>query len=332
MERTTILAILILSFLASSCYYEAGMEGRQEVKFSAESNYSCTPATRTGYASDAGEAVIGGKERIDWVEGDKIRICNLSGLQVADYSVSAPSEGENGTSVASITEILDPILWTGTGKNTFVAVYPSDAMDSEGVVSPSIPVRQTVTRIGSGNRFKPDMNYAYMVAKATASKRGAFVNLPFYPAMTAFEFGLKLVDGSSRSVTVNGFEMVSVSEGVTKPTALAGTFTWNPVTGEYYCTDWIEKVNDRIAVSFEGEAVTVSGGDVLRFTVFALPQDLTGLKVTFKLSVGDRTLSLKQGGEWTVFEACRKYVISTPAVNPGTGNTEPQNPPEEGEW
>ena len=120
------------------------------ITFSASAGYA--PETRTVFSGDiSGESQT--FERIDWVNGDCIRICSAeagtaAGEHEADYAVTASSAG-GARSLAAVKSDA-PLRW-GAGANTFYAVYPAPGSDgadpaltlTPGTVEAVIPATQT---------------------------------------------------------------------------------------------------------------------------------------------------------------------------------------------
>lgn len=300
-----------------SCYYEAGEieTTEQEVVFSAATQYENLPETRTVYSGDLVDVSGANRERIDWVAGtDKIKILNANTQAVATYTVGTPS-ATNEKSVADVTADATKLTWSGDGNaNTFYAVYPSTANSDAAThtFGASIPADQsaqneTHTGVNSGGTYtNPVMSQlAYMVAKVENAPSGQNVTLPFYPAMTAFEFNVAFANDGGDAPTITSFDMVS------EASALTGNWSWNGST--FTCPARSAGNNDKITVNFTGGR-QVTAANPLKFTVFALPQNITQVKLVFHLTSGDKTLSLKQSGAWTVFDACKKYRITTPGL------------------
>lgn len=310
-----------------SCYYEAGEieTTEQEVVFSAATQYENLPETRTIYSGQYFDISGNHRERIDWVAGtDKIKILNGNTGDVATYTVGTPS-ASNERSVADVTADASRLTWSTDGNpNTFYAVYPSTAsvVAASHTFSGTIVADQSaqteshtgVTLPGSttgGTYTNPVMSeQAFMVAKVQASS-GSNVTLPFYPAMTAFEFNVVIANDGGTDATITSFDMSSTHD------ALTGSWSWDGST--FTCPARSAGNNDKITVNFTGGR-TISASNPLKFTVFALPQNLTEVKLTFHLTSGDKTLSLKTGGVWDTFQACKKYRITTPGL------------PTDGEW
>ena len=285
-----------------------------EVIFSAATQYENLPETRTVYSGDLVDVSGANRERIDWVAGtDKIKILNANTQEVATYTVGTPAASSE-KSVADVTADAAKLAWSNESTNTFYAVYPSTANADAAThtFGAAIPADQSVqnethTGVNNGGTYtNPVMSQlAYMVAKVENAPSGQNVTLPFYPAMTAFEFNVAFANDGGDAPTITSFDMVS------EASALTGNWSWNGST--FTCPARSAGNNDKITVNFTGGR-QVTTANPLKFTVFALPQNITQVKLVFHLTSGDKTLSLKQSGAWTVFNACKKYRITTPGL------------------
>lgn len=307
-----------IAFVACSVEPEIGTTG-ERVVFGASISYPNLAETRTVYSGELVE--VGGRavERIDWVAGsDEVAILNSTRGEAAVYTVGTPdASGEK--SAASLTFASGDGMFWAPGTNTFLSVYPATAL-SDGTFGGNIPKVQPQT---DSNALKtastpPMSQLAYMVARKD-TPRVDNVTLGYTPAMTAFEIELALAQAEgTRPPTISRLELFA-SGAANGEAALTGDWTWD---GESFsCPDLEAGVNDTIRVDFP-EGTPVSTGSPLRLTVFALPHDLTGLRLRLTLSSGVRTLSLKDkdSGEWTVFAGRKKYRITTPGV-PGDAVT-----------
>ena len=308
--RISALAALVcgLAYVVSSCEQkEEFEEPEQEVVFAAATTYNNLPETRTIYSGDLVEVNGVNMERIDWVAGtDKIKVLNSNTGSAAVYTVGTPSTS-GVKSEAPVTPDGAKLTWGSEATNTFYGVYPSTAMDASNVIGASIPAVQPQTEshtgANSGGTFtNPTMSqYAYMVAKVTANN-GENVTLPFTPAMTAFEFKVGLA-GTTGTATVKKFEMTSSAK------ALTGDWTWDGATETFTCPSRVPGTNDKITVNFS-PAATSTASAPLRFTIFARPQDLSGVTITFTLSDDTaRSLTLPN-----TFLGTKKYRITTPGL------------------
>ena len=185
------------------------------VMFGANTYYKNGEETRTIY-SDAeitvGESV---KERINWVEGDKIQIyCNQSAVALdAVYSIYNPQIGENPVqSVAPVHLVSEQGLkWGTTDTHIFHGIYPpektvSDTPENINAVRnyPFVTNRNDggsgytgeslkfITTIPKRQPYPVDITLAGMVATTVAPlSESGNVTMIFYPIVTTLQFDLK---------------------------------------------------------------------------------------------------------------------------------------------
>ena len=176
----------------------------------------------------------------------------------------------------------------------------------------TITATQTLTLQQSSGIYQPDMNTAYMWASASGqSTQTEPVELAFHPAVTAFQFTV----GSPKALTFYSFEMSSSSQSLTGQVyAVISSSTSCAYTCPARTT-----ANSVISVTFNGTTgIALPAGDSLKFTVSAMPQNLTNMSIKFVTSDGTRKLALNEnvGGTMQpyVFEATKKYRITNMEV------------------
>lgn len=282
-----------------------------------------TSGTRTSYSGegerDTHDLLV--RERIDWTDGDLIRVYSPQAAQsngsthYADYTVdSHETVGTPGAQLTSratvvVAEGTSDLYWSGESEHTFYAVYPSPntpgftagrTLEQDGMVfAPEtvgedevmtftgvIPVAQTVTRKNATeNVWLPDMRPAYMLATASSTQAAATENgikLQFIPKFSAFEFEVSA--GEFPSVTLTEFSLTAAS-GI--------------LTGEFKIYDKDETTTadnfhttiygvDDANVTNGGQTITVDFGTggitfsgTMQITVLALPQTVSGVTVSF---------------------------------------------------
>lgn len=268
-----------------------------EILFGARAGFeNSDPDTKTAY-SGATYDVEGKKyERIDWVANDKIEIYCPQAINgpTSHYSV-VESNNENGkNSFASLLRVgASSLQWGDDVEHHFYAMYPSTDMFSddaaEGIfmnvgngkveINGLIPTKQNPIEIVSQkdeennlNHYvaKPDMRFAYMVAKSAAERTQESVSLSFIPLVTAVEIELKNV--TDAIVSVGTIEISS-------ETPIAGAFTADLMnwTSTYpNCvttgTDKSITVKTRLKQASGNEyPVPLMKNETLKFTVFMLP-------------------------------------------------------------
>ena len=167
-----------------------------------------------------------------------------------------------------------------------------------------------------------DMSNAWMFACKEDAPSGEKVQLDFYPAFTAFELTLTADSDYDGDITVKKVELISETGlagnvaatlvtgtrpntvGTASHTIGASTYVCTPATGNLtYTLPADTKVNKTSSVTF---------------TVFALPQNIAGLKLKFYVKVDGEDASftgtLSKGGQPITFGACEKHRIKGVAV------------------
>lgn len=257
-------------------------------------------------------------ERIDWIENDKIEIYSPEAenpysetsksthYRVTGFSVGDENAGETGkgSDYAQLANVGDAGLrWNGTQIHNFYAMYPSSEMfraadgklpstieagvkmglDKEGkkvMVYGVIPSSQQpeVTAVTGGYVAKPDMDYAYMVAKTSVDpKESNSVKLSFVPIVTAVE--VELVNNSGDIISIGEIQLASEEQ-------IHGEFTADLSSswpnGYPTCVN-IAKALPENATTYDIQIstymksednyhpVTLQDGEFMKFTAFLLP-------------------------------------------------------------
>lgn len=321
-----------------------------EVVFGASASFEKSgKTTKTDYSGD----IIDGYERVNWVNGDQVYIycSHEDGDQSAHYKITGldpeDSESKNHTATLSKNYDVNPngISWKDVTKpHTFYAMYPAPntfrkdqfdeagniistsysahlSIDANNVVEGFIPVNQDPISLSTGTARvgKPNMDYAYMIAKQTVNdgvihEDGVF--LSFRPIVTAVEFTLVAQD----PVTISNVQIFS-----TTGAPICGPFTTDltgygtnedyPVCSSGSLTDKYENMNfSSINVSLyerDGDgnptsaSITLNSGESVTFTVFMLPVDISNLSIRVDAH-GYKTANL---GNAVSFEAHKKHYV-----------------------
>lgn len=315
--------VTALSAVLFSCTKEPGVGDGIRFRASAYGP-SGSPSTKTVYGSIDNTSQT--YQMLNWVEGDKVRIYSpQAGLQEDaenhfDDCVVDGVTADGNTSVATVSSTHgNGLVWGEENPHYFYAVYPSPAVNSnitieEGTgnavtVTGTIPATQTLTW-PSGDYSgastvvgTPDMNYAYMYA-STSSTPSSSVDLTFQQAFTAFQ--IEVSGASATPVTVSSFTLSSTSS------ALSGTFTLaiNTLTPSFTGPAYSSGTNNTVGCTLNGGTpVSLTSGNTLILTVFALPFDLSNLSISFVTDTGTRTLLLSSSGSPISFDARKKYRI-----------------------
>ena len=293
-------------------------EDGSEVIFGARAGFENGKTnSRTEYSGI--EYTYNGKsyERIDWVfDTDKVEIYCPQGANTTSshyYVRNASIDPDNNTPNADTeTDHLNDysyleristegsIQWNGDGVHDFYAMYPSSMMFTEdptktletGVylkettVTGVVPFsQQPLEVIGEGGHYvaKPNMNFAYMVAKSQAKRAQGSVDLTFVPIVTAVEMTLQYPENGTSAIHIGEIQVTSSKPITGKFTAdLAG---WDPAEGYPTCTNDANNVIETIQITTRikngntYEPIKLDKGNTLTFTVFLLPgsnvEDLT---------------------------------------------------------
>lgn len=275
--------------------------------------------TRTVYTGKT--YTIDGKtyERVDWVEGDQIRIfCKeaqnpAEGVNYSDYKI-VRHENAAGKDYGYL-ERVNPngsLQWGDPSKkHTFYAFYPSPAQNSQLEMSDNwakgvVPMEQTpleITTTDDKNYVaKPNMDYAFMTAKAVMEPGSSNeVNLSFKSMVTALE--LELEGPDQQTVNLTDIRISSDTENLTGPF----TCDLDKVATDGYpdCTI-LSTTDDRHTVNVSlvdknGKPFSLSGGQTLKVTVFLLPlDDYQALKISLQTAKGIKSHDLKKNDGTTM--------------------------------
>lgn len=245
----------------------------------------------------------GGKtfERIDWLDGqDEIQIfCpQAEGPNPSNYTINHSKDSDGQKDYAFLTRKGDSSLsWSGDDVHHFYAMYPAqslfekmettlhqgikmDGTTLQGIVPASQPT--TVTQNGLDWVAAPDMKYAYMAARSTATKEDGSVSLTFVPIVTALQVKMVLSEDSGESVSIA--EIQVAGDGVSGAFTADLSETGWPEGQTYPACANVGAGNGVITIStwMNNKPVTVAPGGSLTFTVFLRPgADYKNLKISY---------------------------------------------------
>lgn len=270
-----------------------------------------TKSSRTEYGdvSTDGKAI-----ELKWVKGDKILIaCPQVSQPVSgavEYQVNEQHAITDGSYTAKDeTTSLSPTSMPGlqwgdvTTAHNFYGIYPSAndvnqfALDEvadgrhttfTGVLPQSQDPKE-IDRTSDGYVAKPNMDYAYMVAKTTnevVASEGVVsknVVLTFEPIVTALQFDIiaKHVSNEGTDVTINSINLYSKTKNI------SGEFTCNFNTKSVTVSD--ENGAKNVNMFFK-DGVTLKVNEHLNFTLFFLSngaEALNDMKVTFNYTTNN---------------------------------------------
>ena len=317
--------LVALALLASGCKKKSFIPSGP-VNFVISSQM---PVTKTAYSGE----IVEGRERIDWVSGDKLAIFmayvhdgsseEIDGYSILDYKVDNISTS-GAKSLATISPVDEPHVWQEDDEGdiwyVFAAVYPSPSIDDTWAnevdynkLGLTYPAVQTPTPKGDSGAdaltLLPDMKYAYMFAfPANPVRRtDTQVNMSLIPLFSAFEISISA--GDNDEINLTQFRLLSNAED--QPLARVMDLYSDVSTDE----------STSITVDLTGIKLT-RDGDPLTLTVFAYADGFSSLSLEFTGDeIGTRKLDLKDGDQWISFRAAYKHKIHGlyfPALDEGT--------------
>ena len=312
MNRYTVILPALLTVAAISCQRQPEPETAQDaIRFSAttESVMLEELDTRTVYSGQ----VVSGKERIEWVAGDRFHVYCPESRNVKSAAYTVVGETHTSGSVESQSTSLSPananatLTWNSGSSYRFYGRYPDptwsgapseSAYKGQSSVSTSftcvIPATQAPTRSGSSNTWLPDMKYAYMTAYATAARNAENITLPFTPVYNAFELTIPN-DYPSGTFAVSKVELIASAQ------RLNGTYQVTIADTPVPTVPAASTEADRTVTANFSPAVNIAPGasNAMVLTFFTCPVTVAGtasdnLSVRITLENGDvRTLPLK---------------------------------------
>lgn len=277
MKKARILFLLLAGvLLLAGCQKEGKIGGKDAIRFKASAN----PGTKTEYTG----VYDGGIERIYWNMDDPIRIFSNKaehryheGQHWADYQITEILGNGDKANINNVPGdgTGNGLVWDLKGDYEFYAIYPNLESDEGklGVLKANIPDEQEidVTATIPSTPMKYAVMTAFQKMTTTVDGEGGDINLEFSPAFTAFEFTFN----SDIPLKVSGFKLFSADDAP----AIAGDF-------EAIYTDGVlsydfSDASGHSVEAFFSEGFTIDERTPFTFTVFALPNDLSGLGIKF---------------------------------------------------
>lgn len=333
------LAIPALAFCLASCMHESFREHGSEIRFGAQSSSSSITKTVYSYHQETVSSKL--MERIDWVNGDMIRILSdqvTNTPKYFDYDLTLSENVAVKSFATAAPHGADHGLQWGSGTHTFFSLYPSPSTTSAGIQSGiSISLTggssatatailpadqsssaQTVTLDDNSTAvYYGNMNLAYMTAAAQVAE-GSDVTLSFKPMVTTFFVSVANTTGAP--LTLRKVELKSSSS------ALSGRFMVNmdkdnnrPGDYEYWDGDSWEsapvrtETNASIYATFSGQVIPVA--ESITVALFALPHEINNLTLTVTADeTGPVSLALKENDAFLSFAGEKKHNINNISV------------------
>lgn len=307
--KTLILAgVSLLALVSCQGLFVSDRTGRP-VTFSASSEVE--PVTKTAYSGE----VVNGRERINWVDKDPVRMImfthdqyNRSSNTETDtktyYVVDIQDDGQKSTGkVAAAGGFL---TWQEGKVHDFYSIYPGNYIGSVDI-GDNRTINLTLPSAQHGD-IATNMRYAYMAAihegYDTAGK-GSVV-LDYYPMVTTIYITLN--NATQDPITVR-----SVRIKDTSGQALVGTYTITSSGGTSPFTpqNWGETATSP-EVSVVLDDATLQPGGSTTCVIFLMPTrtyDPNALKLTVVTNGGISDISLANSGN-VQFQPCKKYNLA----------------------
>lgn len=306
--RTFILAGASLLALVSCDKLFMGDRTGKPVTFSASSDVDL--ATKTAYSGE----VIGGRERINWVDKDPVRMFMLTHDQWrgnADletktyYVVDIREEGDK--SVGKVAAAGAFLTWKENMVHDFYSIYPGNYIGSDEISSSSRKINLTLPSAQHGD-IATNMRYAYMAAiheGYETAGRGSVV-LDYYPMVTTVYITLN--NATQAPITVRSVRIKS-----TDGQALVGTYS---ITSTGGTTPFVPQSWGMTATSPEVSVVledaTLQPGGSTKCVIFLMPTttyNTNNLKLTVVTNGGISDISMANAGN-IQFQPCKKYNVA----------------------
>ena len=323
----SILALALAVIAVSSCQEKMkgfGFSKGEAVKFSVGTAGSSTD-TKATYAGNT--TTLGEKERIDWEEGDLIRIyCAQASepeTQSADYKVTDDITPSGALSKAHIECAGGVGLRWGTGDHYFYAVYPSPA---SGGIATEITGKDVAATLASEQGYKdassaegswtvtPDLKWMLMTAKSgpykeedgiPSGKENVF--LDFHPLTTAVKF--TVTNGTTSAMPIKKVMLIS------KASKISGTFSVDldaSPSADGYLPTGGTPAGTEVSIDLSAKSISLAAGKSLTFTFFLAPtQDIDDLTFRFYKD-GTNYMQTRLGytdGSGVNFPRCKKTTV-----------------------
>ena len=302
--RTIILAALAMLALVSCDKMFVGDRAGKVIMFSASSDIS--PATKTEYSGE----VIDGRERINWLDGDPVKILMYTHENGApevfskDYHV-VEINTDGVKSAGKVASSNGALVWQEGMVHDFYSIYPANYIGTEDVTNRKINL--TLPSAQHGN-IDANMRYAYMAAiheGYTTAGKGSVV-LDYYPMVTTLYITLR--NGTSKSINVRSVRVKSLQSQ-----ALVGTYT---ITSSGGTSPFTPQTWGATATSPEVSVVldnaNLQPGASTTCVIFLMPistYDPSSMQLTLVTEGGISDLNMANSSGIT-FQPCKKYNLS----------------------
>ena len=327
--------ISVLAFASCDKLFVLQERDGQPIMFSASAEYG----EETGDAGEVGTKteysgyVRNNKERIDWVDGDQVKIFlhthnsgsnSNSRVDDKDYYIVQinPDDTKSKARVASVSE---PLAWQANRVHDFYSFYPADAITANDGSFGSNGAKFTVTLPEEQDGdLATNMRHAYMAAakKGYQSTDKGQVTLDYYPMVTTIFVTIRNNCASHEPIDIRKVGLKhthkfnnGASENEKRPYYLSGTYDLQTNGSERFSYNSSNFRNGSTYVGATFEPNSVAYGESVSCALFLLPQSFNAndLKLTVRTtkSVVANTLG---NSKVSTFQAGKKYNLNI-AIN-----------------
>ena len=302
--RTFFLAILAMLMLVSCDKLFVSDRTGKVIMFSASSELE--EMTKTAYSGE----VINGRERINWLDGDPVKILMYTHengtpeVFSKDYEV-VEIDTDGVKSTGKVASQNGALVWQEGMIHDFYSIYPANYIGTEEVVNRKINLTLPSAQHGDINA---NMRYAYMAAiheGYTTEGKGSVV-LDYYPMVTTLY--ITLHNGTSDPINVRSARIKS-----TQSQNLVGTYTITSTGGSNPFTpqSWgATATSPEVSVVLNN--ANLQPGESTTCVFFLMPvatYDPSTLQLTLVTDGGISDISLANSSGLT-FQPCKKYNLS----------------------
>lgn len=281
--------------------------------------------TKTEYSG----YVRNNKERIDWVNGDQVRIFlhthgnnnSNSAVSYKDYyTVNITPDGVK--SKAKVAAVTSPLQWVNGRTHDFYSLYPADAISQSNTTFNGSGAKFTITLPDEQyGDMATNMRYAYMAAasKGYSSNTGkGTVELDYYPMVTTFFITITNNCSSRLPIDLRKIGLKHMhkfnngeSEANKRPYYLSGTYDLATNGGNTFSYNASNFRNGSTYVGAEFEPNSLAYGESVSCVLFTLPQNFNAsdLKLTVRTTKSCVANTLANSRVNT-FQAGKKYNLN----------------------
>lgn len=266
--------------------------------------------TKTAYSGET----INGRERINWIDGDKIAIYmysddgNQGNIQQDNKEYSIVNITPDGYISKAKVASNDPLTWRENGiQHRFIGIYPANY---NGTFNDGRRYNASEITFNLPSNQNGSMDYAYMAAISEWYPFGTKATLKFYSMVTTLYF---ILNNDTEEVQyINRIEVKQ--DNFYKP--LVGTFTCGGTT-QFNPYDYNYSGTNNITVNVNKD---VAKDNILEIPVFIIPANRPTSNITANIVLSNKQLSNSFANQSAVqnFDACRKYNIKINLSGEGT--------------